>query len=114
MSELVVRFLLGGVVVSLFAAISDTIKPRTFAGLFGAAPSVALASIFLTYRSHGAGYVALEARSMIAGAAALFVYTAASSRMIRRRSVSPWTSTIGLWSLWLIVALALWALLLRG
>jgi len=114
MGELVVRFLVGGTVVSLFAAVSDALKPRTFAGIFGAAPSVALASLVLTYRSQGADYVALEGRSMIAGAAALFVYTAASSRLIRRTSVSAWASTIGLWSVWLIVALALWALLLRG
>jgi len=114
MSELAVRFLLGGFVVSLFAAVSDALRPRTFAGLFGAAPSVALASLLLTYRSQGAEYVALEGRSMIAGAVALFVYTAASSRMIRRTSVSPWASTIGLWAVWLIVALALWFLCLRG
>jgi uncharacterized membrane protein (GlpM family) len=114
MGELIVRFLLGGLVVSLFAAVSDALRPRTYAGLFGAAPSVALASLFLTYRSQGAEYVALEGRSMIAGAAALFVYTAASSRMIRRASVSPWVSTTGLWSVWLIVALALWFLWLRG
>ena len=114
MGELVVRFFLGGLVVSLFAAVSDALRPRTFAGLFGAAPSVALASLALTYRSHGAEYVALEGRSMIAGAAALFVYGAASSRLIRHASVSPWTSTIGLWSVWLIVALALWFLWLRG
>ena len=114
MGELVVRFLVGGLVVSLFAAASDALRPRTFAGLLGAAPSVALASLVLTYWSQGAEYVALEGRSMIAGAAALFVYTAASSRMIRRTSVSPWASTIGLWSVWLIVALALWFLWLRG
>jgi hypothetical protein len=114
MAELAVRFLLGGIVVSLFAAASDVLKPRTLAGIFGAAPSVALASLWLSHRADGAAYVALESRSMIAGAVALLAYTAASSRAIRWTSVSPWASTIGLWALWLVVAFGLWALALRG
>ena len=36
--DLVVRFLVGGALVSLFALIADVLKPRGFAGLFGAAP----------------------------------------------------------------------------
>jgi hypothetical protein len=45
--DLLVRFFLGGIVVSMFAALGDALRPRTFAGIFGAAPSVALASLFL-------------------------------------------------------------------
>ena len=43
MGEILARFVIGGVVVSVFALIGDVIKPKSFAGLFGAAPSVALA-----------------------------------------------------------------------
>src|SRR6267378_1559279 len=43
--ELVVRFMVGGIVVSVFALIGSCLMPRIFAGLFGAAPSVALATI---------------------------------------------------------------------
>jgi len=39
-----VRFLAGGIAVSAFAALGDTLRPKSFAGLFGAAPSIALAT----------------------------------------------------------------------
>ena len=48
MSQILIRFLVGGAVVSVFALIGDLVKPKSFAGLFGAAPSVALATLGLT------------------------------------------------------------------
>jgi hypothetical protein len=39
MSQILVRFLVGGAVVSAFAIVGDLLKPESFAGLFGAAPS---------------------------------------------------------------------------
>jgi len=42
--DLILRFLVGGAVVSFFAMVGDTLKPKSFAGLFAAAPSVALAT----------------------------------------------------------------------
>jgi len=45
MTEYVVRFLLGGAVVSMFAMLGDVLRPKRFAGLFGAAPAVALATL---------------------------------------------------------------------
>jgi hypothetical protein len=44
-SQIFIRFLVGGAVVSVFAVIGDLLKPKSFAGLFGAAPSVALATL---------------------------------------------------------------------
>jgi hypothetical protein len=43
--EYVARFLIGGFVVSAFALLGDLLRPKSFAGLFGAAPSVALATL---------------------------------------------------------------------
>jgi hypothetical protein len=43
MSELLLRFAIGGIVVSAFATLGDVFKPKSFAGLFEAAPSLALA-----------------------------------------------------------------------
>jgi len=37
MSQILIRFLVGGAVVSAFATIGDLLKPKSFAGLFGAA-----------------------------------------------------------------------------
>lgn len=45
MTEYVIRFLVGGAVVSAFAMLGDLLRPQSFAGLFGAAPSVALARL---------------------------------------------------------------------
>ena len=44
MSEDVLRFVVGGVVVSAFSMLGDILRPKSFAGLFAAAPSVALAT----------------------------------------------------------------------
>ena len=41
---LLVRVVAGGVLVVAFAMLADMLKPKMFAGLFGAAPSVATAS----------------------------------------------------------------------
>lgn len=53
MEELALRLFIGGAVVSAFAVLGDMLKPKSFAGLFGAAPSVALASIALAAAQHG-------------------------------------------------------------
>src|SRR4051794_26826017 len=43
--EYVIRFFIGGLIVSIFAALGDIFRPKSFAGLFDAAPSVALATL---------------------------------------------------------------------
>lgn len=53
MTEYVIRFLLGGTVVSAFAMLGDILRPKSFAGLFGAAPSVALAALGIAIYQHG-------------------------------------------------------------
>jgi uncharacterized protein DUF3147 len=45
MTEYLVRFIAGGLAVSAFALLVDVLRPKSFAGLFGAAPSVALATL---------------------------------------------------------------------
>lgn len=62
MKEILLRALVGGAVVSAFAMLGDLLKPKSFAGLFGAAPSVALATLVLTVIKDGKGYASLEAR----------------------------------------------------
>jgi hypothetical protein len=83
----VFRFLVGGLVVSAFAALGDVLKPKSFAGLFGAAPSIALATLGLTVISDGKSNAAQEARSMIAGAAAFFVYAGACVHILMKHSL---------------------------
>ena len=38
--EFLLRFLAGELAVSIFALLGDVLRPKSFAGLFGAAPSV--------------------------------------------------------------------------
>ena len=72
MGPLIFRFVVGGIIVSAFSIQGDLLKPRSFAGLFSAAPSVALATLTLTILTDGKLYAAREGRSMIAGAVAFF------------------------------------------
>ena len=82
--ELVIRVVAGGLVVSVFALLGDILKPKTFAGLFGAAPSVALVTLILTTMKDGKEYASLEARSMILGAIAFFLYAGIVSPLLLR------------------------------
>jgi hypothetical protein len=79
-----IRFIIGGLLVSAFAVLGDSLKPKSFAGLFGAAPSVALATLLLTIRSEGVVFAAIEAQSMIFGAVAFFAYAYAVCCVIMR------------------------------
>jgi Protein of unknown function (DUF3147) len=113
MMQLIFRFASGGLIVSMFAALGEVLKPKSFAGLFGAAPSVALATLVLTIAVDGKLYAATEARSMIVGAIAFFAYAAFCRRlMMRNRMHSTLASTSAL-VLWLICALGIWAIVLR-
>jgi len=105
--DLAIRFLVGGLVVSLFAVIGGALKPKSFAGLFAAAPSVALATITLTVLKKGTEYATIEAQSMMLGAIAFLVYAALVSRALFRWNfpVLP-TTIIGLVA-WIGLALAL-------
>src|SRR5262245_2409866 len=103
-AELLVRFVLGGVVVSLFAAIAEMWEPKTFAGIFGAAPSVALATLALAFHHHGGAYVATEGRMMIAGATALFIYSAACGAIAKRKRFPLGLGAAAAWIIWLAAA----------
>ena len=59
--QILFRFIIGGLVVSLFAAFADALKPKSFAGLFAAAPSVAMATLGLTIMTEGKLFAATEA-----------------------------------------------------
>lgn len=114
MKDLVIRFLIGGSVVSLFSVISDLLKPKTFAGLFGAAPSVALASLALTLLAEGKEVAAIEARSMVLGAVALFIYAASLSWLVLRFRLPSLKVFLPGLLLWMAVAVGLWYMVLGG
>ena len=113
MSEILIRFLVGGAVVSVFAVIGDLLKPKSFAGLFGAAPSVALATLGLTIATEGASYAATEARSMMAGAMAFTAYAFCVSWIMMRYKLKTLWVTICAMPLWFGMAFGLWYLWLK-
>lgn len=110
-TELVFRFIIGGLVVSAFAVIGDVLQPKSFAGLFSAAPSVALATLGMTFISRDGTYCAIEGRSMILGAVALCLYGLVVSWLLRR-GWSALAAAATSWLLWLAVAFGLWTTLL--
>jgi uncharacterized membrane protein (GlpM family) len=109
-TELVIRFLVGGLVVSLLAILGDVLRPKSFAGLFAAAPSVALATIGLTIHKEGKAFAALEAKTMILGAVAFLVYAALASLILRRGKVSALVTSVVLMPVWFGLSFGLLAL----
>ncbi|MDI3253327.1 MAG: DUF3147 family protein [Bacillota bacterium] len=104
MQESLYRFLLGGTLVTLFAMLADVLRPKSFAGLFGAAPSIALATLTLTIVHEGRTAAALETRSMVPGALGFLVYAAMVSWTLRRWKTSTLWTTVLLMPLWFVVS----------
>jgi Protein of unknown function (DUF3147). len=111
--DIILRFVIGGLFVTAFALLGDLFKPKTFAGLFGAAPSVALATLALTIAKEGKHFAALEARSMLAGAAALFLYSLAVSRLTMHWHWPALRATVSTLLVWFAAAFGLWWMCLR-
>lgn len=111
--DLVWRFVLGGAIVSLFALIGDVVRPKRFAGLFGGAPSVALATLALTIARSGAATASIEARSMVLGSIGFVVYAYTAQRLLATGRWPALRVSVGgllIWGLATFSALALlWA-----
>jgi hypothetical protein len=113
LQELAIRFIVAGLFVSAFAVLGDLFKPKSFAGLFGAAPSVALATLALTIRKDGHAFAASEARAMLAGAVALFVYCAAVTWLLKRDKLRALPATLWSAMAWFGTAFGIWYAWLR-
>jgi hypothetical protein len=107
--ELAIRFVLGGLMVSVFAVIGDMLHPKSFAGIFGAAPSVALASLGLTFLTKGIHDASVDGHAMVLGAVALCAYSWVVARLLLRFKWNTIVATASSWLGWLAVAFGLWA-----
>jgi hypothetical protein len=107
MSEYVIRFLVGGVVVSAFAMLGDVLRPKSFAGLFGAAPSVALATLGIAIYQHGTDYAAVQSQAMMAGGLALAIYSVVVCQLLVRARLRALPATLLSLVVWLVVAVGL-------
>jgi hypothetical protein len=109
MTEYLLRFVAGGVIVSAFAILGDMLRPKSFGGLLGAAPSVALATLSIAVVQHGQQYAAAESWTMIYGAAGLACYSVAVCQLLMRVQFGALPATIIASAVWLAVAFALLA-----
>ncbi|MCK1757188.1 DUF3147 family protein [Bradyrhizobium sp. 137] len=109
MTEYLLRFVAGGIIVSAFAIFGDMLKPKSFAGLLGAAPSVALATLGIAVVQHGPQYAAAESWTMIYGAVALGCYSLAVCHLLMRFRLAALPATILAFVVWLVVSFGLLA-----
>lgn len=113
LTEALARFLIGGLIVSAFSVAGGLLKPTSLAGSFGAAPSVALATLALTISHNGKAYAGTECRSMMAGAAALWLYSTIVSQFLSRFRIGALKATLSAMPVWFLAAFGLWRIFLR-
>ncbi|MEV0230940.1 hypothetical protein [Nonomuraea sp. NPDC050786] len=102
------RGLLGGLLVMVFAVIGEMVTPKRFAGVFAAAPAVAIAGMTVTVLHEGRLPLAGSALGMIAGSVALVSYCAVAVPLVRR--LGAFAGSLAALVVWGAVAGAGWAL----
>jgi hypothetical protein len=81
---LLVKGVCGGLLVVAFALLSEGLSPKRFAGLFGAAPSVAIAGLSITLIDEGIAPAHRNTVGMIAGGVGMVAYAFAVVPLLRR------------------------------
>ena len=107
---LAIRVVAGGALVAAFAMLGDTLKPKMFAGLFSAAPSVATVSLLVTGLASGPAKEAKYTTGMIAGAIGLVAYSMVAALLVRHLNAV--VGSVLAWVAWLVpAAVVYWAFL---
>ncbi|HLJ02361.1 MAG TPA: DUF3147 family protein [Solirubrobacteraceae bacterium] len=83
-----IKGLAGGLLVVAFAVLSEALEPKRFAGLFSAAPAVAIASLSVVLLDKGHHDAHQDAVGMIAGSAGMIAYAACVISLLRRMKAS--------------------------
>jgi hypothetical protein len=81
---LAVKGCLGGALVVTFSLLSEALRPKSFAGLFGAAPSIALGALIVTAVTRSTAVAREQSLAMIVGAAAMILYCATAIPCVDR------------------------------
>jgi uncharacterized membrane protein (GlpM family) len=96
---LAIRAVNGGVFVVVFALIGEVLKPKRLAGLFGAAPSIALANLLVVIADKGDRYAGRELEAMIFGAVGFVAYCLAERVLLMRWHTIPASvASCGAWA----------------
>ncbi|MHB8293075.1 MAG: DUF3147 family protein [Acidimicrobiales bacterium] len=82
--ELAADAVTGGALVVFFALVGEGVDPKRFSGLFGSAPSIALAGLAVTLAFAGGPQATLELSGMLPGAIAMIAYCATAAVSVRR------------------------------
>jgi uncharacterized protein DUF3147 len=101
-AEVLVKAVAGGVLVLAFAALAQVVTPKRFAGIFAAAPSVALAGLAVTVLFAGDRDVPAAGAGMAVGAAAFVLYCLAAVPLVRR--FGAWKGSAAALSVWAVVS----------
>jgi len=105
------KALAGGTFVVAFSALGDALKPKAFAGLFAAAPSVALASLAVTVLTSGPSRAAVSSRGMIAGAVGMVAYCVAATALVKRFGAT--AGSVLAWIFWIVPAVLVYWFVIR-
>ncbi|MHB1930265.1 MAG: DUF3147 family protein [Acidimicrobiales bacterium] len=99
---LAARAVVAGLLVVFFSLVGEVVQPKRFAGIFSAAPSVAIANLALIVVVQGTAKAAVESRAMVGGAVAMTVACVAGIVAVRRLRAVKGAGVIAL--VWLAVA----------
>lgn len=105
---LAAKALNGGLLVVAFALVGEVLRPKRFAGLFGAAPSVAIANLAVIALGEGAAVASQSGQGMIVGAlgmvgACLVGVPAVAKLGALKGSIVIWAAWVALASLGLLI-----------
>lgn len=99
---LAARAVIGGLAVVGFSLVGEAGHPKRFAGLFSAAPSVAIASLAITVLEKGGRGTVPYARGMLIGSAGMLAYCVASLFLVERMHAL--LGSVVAWLAWFVVA----------
>lgn len=83
-----IKGLAGGALVVAFALLSEGLAPKRFAGLFSAAPAVAIAGLTVVLIGETTHKAHENAIGMIAGGVGMIAYASAAVPLLRRTRAS--------------------------
>jgi len=106
----VIKAAAGGSLVVAFAVLGEMLRPKRFAGLFAAAPAIAIAGLTVTLAGKGWRDAGDASLGMLAGSVGMLFYAASTVRTIRSRHpfMGPALSLVA----WVLPATVIGALLL--
>jgi hypothetical protein len=107
-----IKGLVGGGLVVAFALLSEGLSPKRFAGLFSAAPAVAIAGLTVVVIGESTHKAHENAIGMIAGSVGMVAYATAAVPLLRRKraglaaglALAAWTAAAALAAVPVLVA----------